>query len=216
VTDNTITGLEPVKPGGWFELRVEGKPPFLVDGEIIYKNALRVGGSITNSEWEAVRSESDLAWLKYKGTRILSHRVISERDLRRKLTEERRPSAAREQAIAHFKEYGLLNDAQFASDFVRAQMARGAKSRLYLRKKLREKGIAEEVVAGAIEEELREFDEVGAVRKMAVKKYKTVKHLSPVKARNRIIAFLRGRGFAWDTIRKAIEGLFAQDEEEED
>jgi regulatory protein len=212
VTEFVISGLEPVKPSGWFEFSVDTKPLFLVDGEAVYKHALRVGGHLSESEWREIKAESDLAWLKYKGTRILSRRMISERDLRRKLTEERRPPAAREEAISQFKEYGLLNDAQFAADFVRTQMARGGKSRLYLRKMLREKGISDEIAQDAIEKELEGFDEVDAVRKIARKKYKNLKHLPTTQARNRLINFLRSRGFPWDTIRQAIEGIFKEDE----
>jgi len=215
VTEFAITGLEPMKPSGWFEFSVDTKPPFLVDGEAVYKHALRVGGHVSESEWREIKAESDLAWLKYKGTRILSRRMITERDLRRKLTDERRPTAAREEAISQFKEYGLLNDAQFAADFVRTQMAGGPKSRPYLRKKLREKGISDEVARESIERQLEGFDEVEAVRKLARKKYKNLRHLPTTQARNRLINFLRSRGFSWDTIRQAIEGIFKEDEEPE-
>jgi SOS response regulatory protein OraA/RecX len=76
---------------------------------------------------------------------------------------------------------------------------------------LREKGISDEIALQAIEKELEGFDEVDAVRKMARKKYKTVKHLPPAAAKNRVVNFLRSRGYRWDTIKKAIEGMFSDD-----
>ena len=134
--------------------------------------------------------------------------MISERDLRRKLTEEGRPKAARDDVIFQLRRYGLIDDAQYASNFVRTQLAHGPKSKLYLKSKLREKGISDENSEKAIEAQFSGIDEVGAVRAMAEKKYKTVKHLPPQKAKLRVINFLRGRGFTWDIIRKAISDLF--------
>jgi regulatory protein len=139
---------------------------------------------------------------------ILARHMVSERDLRRKLTEEGRPRAAREDVIYQFKRYGLIDDAKYAANFVRTQMARGSKSRLYLKSKLREKGVRDEYSDQAIEAEFSGFDEVSAVKTIAEKKYKTVKHLPPQKARLRVINFLRGRGFNWETIRKATSDIF--------
>ena len=208
MTEFVIAGIEPAKPKGWFELIVDTKPPLLVDGETVYKHALRQGMTLSDELWRKMKFEADSAWLKYKGTQILSRRTISERDLRRKLSDEQRPKDVREEVISQLKKYGLLDDTQFASNFVRAQMARGGKSRLYLRKMLREKGISDEIAQNAIEKELEGFDEVAAVRKIAQKKFKTVKHLPPATAKNRVVNFLRSRGYRWDTIKKAIEGMF--------
>jgi regulatory protein len=140
---------------------------------------------------------------------ILSRRMVSERDLRRKLTEERRPKAAREDVIYQLKRYGMIDDAKYAANFVRTQLSHGPKSRLYLKSKLREKGVRDEYSDPAIEAEFSNFDEVSAVKAMAEKKYKTVKYLPPQRAKVRVINFLRGRGFKWETIRKATSDLFS-------
>ncbi len=186
----------------------ERKPPVLVDGEIILRHSLKVGDEISEQLFRRIRTEADIAWLKSKATAILARRMISERDLRRKLTEEGRPKAARDDVIYQLKRYGLIDDAQFAASFVRTQLTHGPKSKLYLKSKLREKGINDENSQKAIEAQFSEIDEVGAVRVMAEKKYKTVRHLPPQKAKLRVINFLRGRGFNWDIIRKAISDLF--------
>ena len=61
-----IAGIEPVKRvKGWFELRIKGKPPFLIDEETVYKNSLRAGGIISDAHLQRVMQQADLAWLKY-------------------------------------------------------------------------------------------------------------------------------------------------------
>jgi regulatory protein len=215
VADCVITSLEQVRPKGWFELIVEGNPPFLIDAESIFRHSLKIGDTLTETQINKIKNEADISWLKNKGMQILSRHMISERDLRRKLSEERRPQNAREDVIYQLKHYGLIDDNKYASSFVRTQISRGPKSRLYLKKLLREKGISEEIAQNAITSEFQEIDEVGAVRKLAEKKYKTVKYLPTEKAKGKVINFLRSRGFPWDTIRQAISGLFVASDDTE-
>jgi regulatory protein len=207
VNNFVITGLESAKPKGWFDLVVEGKPPFLVDSETIFRHSLKVGDEISEQSLAKIRTEADVAWLKAKGMAILSLRMLSERDMRQKLTEEGRPKPVREDVIFQLKRYGLIDDVKYAGNFVHTQIARGPKSKLYLKAKLREKGIADEIANQAIEAEFAGIDETAAVRAIAEKKYKSVKYLPAQKARVRVINFLRGRGFSWETIRKAITDL---------
>jgi regulatory protein len=208
-----IASLESTKPKGWFELVIEGKPPFLVDGETVFRHSLRVEAEISEQLYQRIKTEADIAWLKAKAMAVLSRRMVSERDLRRKLTEEGRPGAARDDVIHQLKHYGFVDDAKYASSFVRTQLARGPKSKLYLKSKLREKGIGDEFSDKAIEAEFAGFDEVAAVKAMAKKKYKSVKHFPAQKARLKVINFLRSRGFSWEIIRKAISDIIPDQNE---
>jgi len=208
VADYLITSLNQARPKGWFELVVEGRPPFFIDAEAILRHSLRTGDTISEAKFRKIREEGDIAWLKYRAMQILSRRMISERDLRRKLSEERRPKDIREAVISQLKGYGFLDDMQFATSFVHTQMAHGPKSRPYLKKKLFEKGIYDPLATEAISRQLEGFDEKAAVKAIAEKKYKTVKHLPPQKAKLRVVNFLKSRGFSWGAIRDAIAEIF--------
>ncbi len=209
MSDYVIASLNEAKPKGWFELVIMGRPPLFIDAETVVRNSLRAGAIVTESQLRNVREEGDIAWLKHRGMQALSRRMISERDLLRKLSEERRQKAIRERVIAQLKEYGLLDDMQYATTFVRSQMARGPKSRLYLKKKLFEKGIYDPLATAAIDKQLEDFDEKAAVKAIAEKKYKTVRHLPPKQAKLRVVNFLKSRGFPWSAIKDAIDGIFA-------
>lgn len=210
-----IAGIEPVKrKKGWFELKIKGKPPFLIDEETIYKNSLRVGDVVSDARLQRVKQEADLAWLKHRGMQILSRRMISESDLKRKLSVERKSPAIRDEAMAHLKRYGFYDDIRYAAAFIRSQMARGVKSRLYLKQKLWEKGIDKEIAEPAIETELEGFDEKDAVMELAKKKLRSLKRLPADKTRNRLISFLRGKGFSWDTINSAVKSVLANETED--
>jgi regulatory protein len=205
-----IVSLENAKPKGWFELQIEGKPPFLVDSETIYRHSLRKGLDISEDAYVKIRGEADIAWLKNKALQLLARQMVSERDLRRKLSEESRPKWVRDDVISQLKNYGFIDDAKFAAAFIRTQLSRGPKSRIFLLKKLREKGIGEEHSKGALESEYAGYDEKGAVRELALKKYRTVQHLPVQKAKNKVISYLRGRGFSWNAISDAVKDIFTE------
>ncbi len=116
--------------------------------------------------------------------------------------------------MAQLKRYGFFDDSRYAAAFIRSQMARGVKSRLYLKKKLWEKGIDKEIAEPAIETELEGFDEKDAVMELAKKKLRSLKRLPADKTRNRLISFLRGKGFSWDTINSAVKTVLANESED--
>jgi regulatory protein len=208
VAEHIVTGLEPVKrKKGWFELNVKGKPPFYIDEETIYKNSVGVGEILSESRLKQIKEQSDRAWLKYRAFQILSRRTLPERELRRKLSAERRPAALRDEVLSWLKEYGYINDFQYACSYIRSQMSGGGRSRLYLKKKLFEKGINGETSELALNSELAEYDEEAIALELSRKKMKSLKDDKPLKAKQRLAAFLRSRGFGWDAINKAASIL---------
>lgn len=211
MAENLIVGIEPAKrKKGWFELRIKGKPPFLIDEETIFRNALKTGDILSDSRLRRMKEEADLAWLKYRGMQILSRRMLSEKDLRRKLSTEKKPAELRDKAMSKLKEYGFYDDSIYAAAFIRSQLARGIKSRLYLKKKLWEKGVRREISESAIEKELEDIDEESAVKELASRKLRTLSNLPREKAKGRLINFLRNRGFSWDIIRNVMAAVMDQ------
>jgi regulatory protein len=209
-----VTGLEPVKrKKGWFELFIKDKPPLFVNEEVILTYDLAVGFIFSDAKLKKIKIDSDLAWVKYRAMQILNRRIISERDLRIKLSAERRSAAVVSEVLTQLKEYGFVDDLKYAGAYIRSQLSRGAKSKLYLKKKLWEKGINAEIALTAMNQELEEYDETGAVIELARKKYKTLQKLPPDKAKNRLISYLKGRGFGWDTIRATLENVINNKED---
>ncbi len=207
-----ISRLEPQKRRkGWFEIEIKDKPSFLIDEETIVKNSLKEGVIISDDVFLKIKYESDFAWLKFKAMGVISRRMISERDLRRKLSAEKKPSETRDETISLLKHYGYIDDAIFAAAYIRSQMSQGPKSQLYLKKKLWEKGISAELTDAAIEAELGAVDMNSMVKELAQKKMKSLGNYSPEKARARLINFLRGKGFSWDVIKNALADLIVKD-----
>jgi len=100
-----VTGLEPVKrKKGWFEMSIKNKPPLFVNEEIILKHDLAIGLIFSEASLKRIGQSSDIEWLKYRAMQILNRRMISERDLKQKLSAERRPKQARDEVINKLKQ----------------------------------------------------------------------------------------------------------------
>ena len=203
-----ITSLEPVKrKKGWFELNFKGKPPFYIDDETIIKNGLGIGVIVSEAGFKRIREAAEKAWLKYRAIQILSRRMISERDLRKKLSAERKSSVLRDQVITQLRQYGYIDDFKYACAYIRSQIAHGGKSRLYLKKKLFEKGIKSDTAESALDTELAGYDETSSALELAKKKAKTLAGEPNLKAKQKLAGYLRGRGFGWDSINNAVRIL---------
>jgi len=194
-------------------MSIKNKPPLFVNEEIILKHDLAIGLIFSEASLKRIGQSSDIEWLKYRAMQILNRRMISERDLKQKLSAERRPKQARDEVINKLKQYGFVDDLKYAGAYIRSQLNHGAKSRLYLKKKLWEKGIIADIAEKALNQELDNYDEAAAVIELARKKYKSVQKLPLEKAKNRIIIFLKGRGFKWDVIREAIDTVIPKSED---
>jgi regulatory protein len=209
---NQIESISPLKRRkGWFEIIFSGQTLFWIDEETIYRYSLKEGQEVSETDLKKIKESADLAYLKDIGMKIISRRMISERDLRRKLAAERRPPDIRDKAVESLLKYGFIDDAKYAAAYIRSQIARGPKSKLYLKKKLYQKGISSEISDKAIAEELEGYDFKESVRELAKKKYKTLKNLPPQKAKMRLMNFLKSRGFGWEVIKYAITDLMVDE-----
>ncbi len=106
---------------------------------------------------------------------------------------------------------GLLNDADFAERMVQQQA--GKPVGFYaLKRKLRAKGVDEEAAEAALEN-VDEDEQVAAARALAEKSLRKYGGLERREARAKISQALARRGFTWDAIGRAMEGLFDGEDE---
>lgn len=82
--------------------------------------------------------------------RLLRHRSRSEHELRERLLTKDHAPAAVDEALERVRIWGLVDDADFASEWVRGRRRRRGRSRGALERELREKGVAEVHISGAV------------------------------------------------------------------
>lgn len=131
------------------------------------------------------------------GLRLLRYRPRSEYELRTRLSDGEHPEEAVDEAVGRIRAWGLLDDAEFAAEWVRGRRRRRGRSRGALERELRDKGVAEvhiaEAVAGIDEDEERE--RATELVRARVARTSGGGRGDQVGERRRLIAFLARRGY---------------------
>lgn len=109
-----------------------------------------------------------------------------------------------EDILADFQRYGYLNDSRYAEIKIKDYMSAG-KSVRYIKGKMREKGIDEEILFALLEDQ--EYDEFEAALKLAKKK-----HIGPFRKdeearfenRQKDMGTLVRAGFSYDVVQRVV------------
>lgn len=109
-----------------------------------------------------------------------------------------------EDILADFQRYGYLNDSRYAEIKIKDYMSAG-KSVRYIKGKMREKGIDEEILSALLEDQ--EYDEFEAALKLAKKK-----HIGPFRKdkearfenRQKDMGTLVRAGFSYDVVQRVV------------
>ena len=130
--------------------------------------------------------------------RLLRHRPRSEHELRRRLLDKEHPVEAVDEALDRVRVWGLINDAEFAAEWVRGRRRRRGKSRGALERELRDKGVAEAHIADAVadidvSEDRRQAAEL--VRARLARRRGGAGPRPEEGERRRLVAFLARRGY---------------------
>ncbi len=149
----------------------------------------------------------------------LTGRARTRSELATKLGSRGVPDDVATRLLDRFEEVGLVDDAAFAREWVeQRQSGRGLASRA-LAQELRRKGVADDVVRGALDE-VDPDDEVEAARTLVRGKLRAVRCLEHDKATRRLVGMLARKGHSpsvcYRVVREELGALAGDDVEEWD
>lgn len=133
---------------------------------------------------------------------ILKDRDKTEYELRQKLGAGYYPEEVIDKAIAYVKKHAYIDDERYARNFI--EIKKSKYSMKEIRMKLQQRGIAKAIIDNILEE--YDFDEVSQIITL-LKKKEFVKKKSDAKERNKIIQSILRKGYAYSSIREAMEEL---------
>jgi regulatory protein len=141
-----------------------------------------------------------VADLRARALRLLARREHTRVELCRKLAPHVDDPGRLEAVLDDLARRGWLSDERFVEQFVHARRRRYGPSRI--RHALLERGVAEEVIAGALRD--LKAGELDAARAVWGRKFKAPPKSSEERARQ--VRFLQARGFAIDLAMRVIRG----------
>lgn len=163
--------------------------------------SIEKGKEITAQQYQELLEEVVGKRAKKRALHLLEQMDRTEKQLRDKLLANEYPQSCIDGAIAYVKGFHYLDDSRYASNYVRFSQEK--MSRVQMKQKLMQKGIASSVIADAIEEEYvaDEMEQIMAL----LRKRKFVPEKADEKEFQRTYQYVMRRGFKSSDILKAMK-----------
>ena len=163
--------------------------------------SIEKGKGITAQQYQELLEEVVGKRAKKRALHLLEQMDRTEKQLRDKLLANEYPQSCIDGAIAYVKGFHYLDDSRYASNYVRFSQEK--MSRVQMKQKLMQKGIASSVIADAIEEAYvaDEMEQIMAL----LRKRKFVPEEADEKEFQRTYQYVMRRGFKSSDILKAMK-----------
>lgn len=181
-----------------------------VDRQTFDESPYRTGSEITDRQWDALLATSQYNRARERALYLLGLRDYACGELEQKLlTEAPRDIAAA--VVARLQEVGLLDDDRYAARMARHMAEFKQYPRRRIQQELCRRGVDPATARAAVEA----LDGEDFQQALALLEKKYYNKLSTPEDRRRTTAALARRGFSYTAIRRAMDALGADTEEQE-
>jgi len=140
---------------------------------------------------------------------LLKFRLRSEQELYSRLKRKKFPEQVIDSTLKFLKEKNFIDDRVFASAWTRARLKRPFGIRR-ITQELALKGVPKDIVQDTLLGIKDNYSETQIVQNLAKEKLEKLKGYEPIKARNRVNAYLLRRGFSPETVYDVLSKLCKQ------
>lgn len=142
--------------------------------------------------------------------RLITHKDRTEKELRTKLNEKGYDENTIEDEIAFLKDYGYINDQDYARRFINDALNLKKWGKIRVISELSRRGIDREVIDSAVENAFLEEDG-NRVKEQIEIRFKN-SDFSNIKERNRIFNYFLRRGYTAEEIKGAMNSVCSFDD----
>jgi len=143
---------------------------------------------------------------------FLGYRARSETEVRKNLEKHEIPPAVIDRTIDRLREEQLVNDEQFAQNWVANRSEFRPRSRRALTVELKQKGLTKAAIQSATEA----VDEESLAYAAAQKRIRRLEGLEWIEFRKKLSEFLARRGFGYEVITPTVKRLWAERDDQHD
>jgi regulatory protein len=183
---------------------LDGQFAFSLDSEVVTREGLQTEQLLSGEQVEALVESDQHQRCLSAATRYLSYRPRSESELRERLRRRSFDTETTEAVISQLKEQGLVDDTAFARYWAENRESFSPRSRWLTRVELRQKGIADDIIAGAV----NGIDDEASAYKAAVSRAHSLRQVGYEDFRRRLGEYLKRRGFSYGVISHTVEQLW--------
>lgn len=197
----------------WYLIYLNDGREILSYIDFIVKFKVKVGKQLTEEQIKEMKSESEVILAKEIAYRFISYKPRTLKEVSDKLKAKGFQSDLVSKVVEELKNYGFINDLEYARNFVLNRSRSKTLGELALRRELLSKGISSEIVDEVLSERENLIDEFEIALDLAQGKLKQIKSLKKRKRgrdeyKRRIYEFLLRRGFKFETINRVMREVF--------
>lgn len=149
------------------------------------------------------KNDDEIKKARLRAMKLLESRDYTEEGLRRKLTMF--PQEVTDDAVEYVKSYGYINDLRYAKNYLRS--CTGVRSLRDTVRRLKEKGVSEEIIDEALsEEDFDEEAESALIKRLILKRCSDLSELDH-SGQQKLFAYMYNKGFDIDRVRRILEEL---------
>ena len=198
-----ITAIKPQeKRKNRFNIYLDGRFGFAISNELLVREGLKVGQELSSQKTEELVAKDRLSKVQDQVYRFLSYRPRSEKEIRDYLGKKGLREEEKEKIVKKLKEEKLIDDLEFARWFLEQRQTFRPKGSYALRQELCQKGINEEIIDLVLPGKKEELKLAKKALAKAEKKYAS---FWGREKKEKLIAYLRRRGFSWEVVKKAVD-----------
>ena len=134
---------------------------------------------------------------------LLKFRLRSEKELVQRLKQKGFPEELCQAMVDFLKDKQFIDDHVFAKGWVASRLKKPFGLRR-IKLELVQKGLGKEVIEEAFVQAKEDYDENRIVKDLAEKRFSKLKGIEPIKAKQRVYAYLIRRGFSPDLVGEVV------------
>lgn len=205
-----ISAIEPQKKKkDRYNIFIDGEYSCSLGADSCVVFDIKPGREISEDELKHVVMSDNTQFAFDSAISLLSFKMRTKAELTEKLARRKIDEQAIEAAITKLKQYGYVNDEQYADEYVQSSIRAGRYGKKVIAFKLKQKGIDKQTIENVMQAFSSE-EEKQAAKKQFVSLYKKYRNEDAYKKRTKIFAALARRGFDYDIINT----LFSEENEE--
>ena len=168
---------------------------------------LTVGREMSDAEIGELQKDDSFEEAAQVALRFIAYKPRTTAEVRKRLTESKFSDIAIEHTISHFTQTGLINDGQFARDWVQDRQVFHPRSARQMDFELRQKGVAREDIEAALVEV---SDDEQMAYQLASQRINRYSGLDFPEFRSKLSGLLARRGFSYETVTRVVNLLWSE------
>jgi regulatory protein len=185
---------------------LDDKFAFSLEAGVALKEGLRVGQELSEGDIEALNRSEQTQRCLNAAFRYLAYRPRSQAELEERLARRGFDGDSIEGAIARLKEQGLVDDLAFAEFWKENRQSFSPRSQWLVRRELKQKGVADEVIARVV----ADLDEAEGAYQAARAKARSLSIADYEGFRRRLGEYLKRRGFGYGVIKNTLKRVWEE------